>query len=539
MANQDINLTSYDPDAAKIQRQQRLADMLQQQSMEAIPINSYNGIQAPISPFSVLAKALQGYSARKNQEKADQGAQAYRDKDAQSAQALIAAMNKKTGGIASMPTTVDGTLPQLPGQAPPQPQPQPQGPQAQGPQPGMPPAQPPQPQGPQAQIQVGGQAPQGPSMQDQLAAILSAHGGPQTQMIQQAMLPQIMQRQNLDYQHKLGREDKAFDNSQPMSTAMGQQIAAQSAAAQRNAQFTNQLPQTANERAVNALGRDQLNKPQFVPYGAPGYMQGSKFTALPGAGGAGSSPFGLGDETSPSLNGQLGMSTNALNLLTGNTAAVAKGRPMDLASREVDEVIKRRGLDPSVVKPRVQAYSDAVKMNTLKSNTMDTLSRELSGTVENISPIADKLGGGDLRWTKEGVQFVGGLANDPNSQQYAFYLNQLRADLAGFNAVSGGKIGLHGQVMTDNADFAVAERVIKDGLSSGGARGLATAIEATRQKNVGIVEKQSVEAQRGIWQALGLGPQFDKIHGQPEPATGGGGGTTKFHYDKSGNRVPG
>jgi hypothetical protein len=151
-------------------------------------------------------------------------------------------------------------------------------------------------------------------------------------------------------------------------------------------------------------------------------------------------------------------------------------------------------------------------MNTLKSNTMDTLANEIKGTVQNLAPVADNLGGGRLRWANGVAQFVGGLANDPNAQQYALYLNQLRADLAGFNAVSGGKIGLHGQVQTDNADFAAAERVIKDGLDRGGAQGLAAAIESTRIKNVAVVEKQSDAAQRGVWTSLGLGPQYDKLH---------------------------
>lgn len=71
MANQDISLTNYDPDAAKIQRQQRLAQMLQEQSQQDIPIQSYNGIQAPISPFSLIAKALQAYQGKKLADQSD------------------------------------------------------------------------------------------------------------------------------------------------------------------------------------------------------------------------------------------------------------------------------------------------------------------------------------------------------------------------------------------------------------------------------------------------------------------------------------
>lgn len=71
MPNQNISLNNYDPDAAKIQRQQQLAEMLQQQASEPIPVNGYNGIQAPISPLSILAKALQAYQGKRLTEKAD------------------------------------------------------------------------------------------------------------------------------------------------------------------------------------------------------------------------------------------------------------------------------------------------------------------------------------------------------------------------------------------------------------------------------------------------------------------------------------
>jgi hypothetical protein len=286
--------------------------------------------------------------------------------------------------------------------------------------------------------------------------------------------------------------------------------------------FENQLPLTPAQRAANQLGYAQINKPQMIPYGTPGYLQGGKYVALPG-GGAGTSPFGNGDPKATSLQGQLGISTAGLNYLLGNTSQLGM-RDKQTASKEVDSLVARTGLDQSTLKAKAQAYSSAVNMNTLKSNTMDTLSNELKGTIANLAPVADNLGGGRLRWVKGAAQFAGGLENDPNAQQYAYYLSQLRADLAGFNAVSGGKIGMHGQVQTDNADFAIAEKVIKDGLDRGGANGLLQAVEATRQKNVAIVQHQSEEAQRGIWNALGLGKNYDAVHPNAAPAPDAGGG---------------
>lgn len=72
MPNQSIGLSNYDPETARIQRQQQLAQLLQEQSQQDIPINSSGGIQAPISPLSIIAKALQAYQGKRLSDKADQ-----------------------------------------------------------------------------------------------------------------------------------------------------------------------------------------------------------------------------------------------------------------------------------------------------------------------------------------------------------------------------------------------------------------------------------------------------------------------------------
>jgi hypothetical protein len=73
MAN--ISLTDYSSQAAEIARRQRLAEILQQQGMEPEKVFEYNGIQAPISPLSGLAKALQlgmgAYMEAKNAKKSE------------------------------------------------------------------------------------------------------------------------------------------------------------------------------------------------------------------------------------------------------------------------------------------------------------------------------------------------------------------------------------------------------------------------------------------------------------------------------------
>jgi hypothetical protein len=55
----------YNTRLAAIQRNEKLAQIMQQQAFQPIDIQSYNGIQAPISPLAGLAKVLQAYAGSK------------------------------------------------------------------------------------------------------------------------------------------------------------------------------------------------------------------------------------------------------------------------------------------------------------------------------------------------------------------------------------------------------------------------------------------------------------------------------------------
>lgn len=360
--------------------------------------------------------------------------------------------------------------------------------------------------------------------------------------------PQALQAQ---MQNENVRGNKIWENDLPESRAAREGRAGALQSQEKLAEHNNLLPMNAAQTAAdqrakdqNTLGYAQLNKPVQLSYGSTlvnpktGQPMGG---GLPGAAPGGSSPFGTGDAASTSINGQLGLSSMGYNYITGNTSQMGM-RDKAMAAKEVDGLIARTGLDASTVKPQVQAFQGAVNMNTLKANTMDTLAKEITGTVQNYGPVIDQLTGNrNLRLTNKGFELFGSATNDPTAQKAIFYLNQMRADMAGFNAASGGKIGVHGQTQTDNADFAKADDVIKAGLSSGGARALGEAVEATRQKNVAVAKQQVIEAQRGIWNALGIGQNFDKTHPQaaPAPAPNPGDGPKTFHYNAQGKRVPG
>jgi hypothetical protein len=66
---------AYDPyavDAQALQRRERMAMMMQQQALQPLEINSFQGFQAPISPLQSIAKVLQMYVGSRDMEKADE-----------------------------------------------------------------------------------------------------------------------------------------------------------------------------------------------------------------------------------------------------------------------------------------------------------------------------------------------------------------------------------------------------------------------------------------------------------------------------------
>jgi hypothetical protein len=65
----------YDEDYRSIARREQLAQILQQQALQPIEVGGYQGIQAPISPLSGIAKVLQGYFAGQQMNSADQARQ--------------------------------------------------------------------------------------------------------------------------------------------------------------------------------------------------------------------------------------------------------------------------------------------------------------------------------------------------------------------------------------------------------------------------------------------------------------------------------
>lgn len=239
LANQDISLTSFDPNYAAIQRQQRLAELLSQQANAPIEINSGGGAQAPINPLAALAKGFQGYAGSYLDKKAQDKAAAlqgdYRKQLADQLSHFYQQPGAAMPGIAPQQTAINATAPAIPGA------PAPDQRSVSATMPG----------------QTGGPVPT--STQDQMTQSLQmmGSGNPYMQNIAPQLYAAALNRGNMDYQHGVQRQDKMDDLKLPMSTAAQQQIDAQSAATQRNAQFTNQLPETQYQRDSLAVERNK------------------------------------------------------------------------------------------------------------------------------------------------------------------------------------------------------------------------------------------------------------------------------------------
>lgn len=96
-----VSLTDFGPQAKEIERRRRLAELLQEQAGQPIEILSGGGVQAPISPFSVLAKGLQAYNARKQGEGLDAEEKTIAENKARERANFLAELMKKEDVVGS------------------------------------------------------------------------------------------------------------------------------------------------------------------------------------------------------------------------------------------------------------------------------------------------------------------------------------------------------------------------------------------------------------------------------------------------------
>lgn len=324
------------------QRRQAYAQALMEQGQNP-GTAQYGGLRS--AGNSILGAFL----ARRSEDKQAELAKSMQDRDTATARALAAQLMQKTPAVPSMQTSVSGTLPQLPGQTAPQPQ------------------------GPQAPLNIEGRAPQPVlSPDEQLMALFSAQGGPQTQAIQRAMIPQIM-----------GRQEKIWENQQPLAVGRQQEIDAQGQQAQQNALFTNKLGPTAYQNATLAQQRAQLGETRR-------HNMSEEDVAR--------NPFGTGVASNET--GDKFLATLPANI-AGQVKAIASYRQSPPASRSKQSMALMAAVNqynPTYDQTQYGA-KNATRTAFAKGKQGDTV-RSLNVAVEHLeqlSELSKALGNGDLQ----------------------------------------------------------------------------------------------------------------------------------------------
>src|SRR3990167_5638048 len=111
---QNVQAGSYGADQMEIQRRQRLAQMLQQQSMEPIQAPQGGAFAAPISPLQVAAKMYGGYQAGQIGKQAEEKQKALAERMQSERQAALAKALSQAGG-SPQPAPELGGGPAMPG----------------------------------------------------------------------------------------------------------------------------------------------------------------------------------------------------------------------------------------------------------------------------------------------------------------------------------------------------------------------------------------------------------------------------------------
>ena len=226
------------------------------------------------------------------------------------------------------------------------------------------------------------------------------------------------------------------------------------------------------------------------------------------------------DPDSNSILSQTGLSMLAFKFLSTGTSALTR-----LTSGERQKVMKeaqdwanKQGIDVATFTSQYNAYNKTLENNIKRVNQVKVAEGELKGTLENLKSAGDDSTFGNMKWANIAKMFAGQEFNDPNVSRYAFHLQQLRSEMAMYNAAAAGKIGADGQVMTDDGDFKEAERIIKDGFAAKSIQGFDEALNASVGKMDAVLNNSVNTSRKQVWNLFGVGDNFKPQASEAEVA---------------------
>jgi hypothetical protein len=228
------------------------------------------------------------------------------------------------------------------------------------------------------------------------------------------------------------------------------------------------------------------------------------------------------DPQSTAILGQTGLSQNAFLAATGQTSSLPRDRnTRNAATREWQNYAVQHGIDTSTFVARYHAITKTLEANALRNNQAEVSQEELDSTLQNIKVAADEASFGRLRWGNIAKVFAGQEVNDAAVTKYKFHLEQLRSELAMYNAAIGGQIDANGNIREVNQnDLARADSIIRDGFAAGSIDGFAAALTASRDKMKVVLDNSVTSQNKRVWDLFGVGGNYKRggvTQTAPEP----------------------
>lgn len=234
-----------------------------------------------------------------------------------------------------------------------------------------------------------------------------------------------------------------------------------------------------------------------------------------GAGTSTTDDAGTGIPGATGITQATGLSLAAFNYLTQGTASMSR---MPAAQRnaimaEANAYLNKTGTDISTFQSQFKAYNSVLSANIERANNTKIFAGEITGTVDQfVNDIGDKFG--SLKAGNVAKLFAGQQVNDPTVQKYAFDLQTMQNDLAGYYAASrtGGS-----SATPDDSDKRAAAAVIQNGISGGSAEAFKQSIMDNESKVTNVVNGGVDSAQKQVWDLFGVGSQYAPKSAQVNP----------------------
>lgn len=343
------------------------------------------------------------------------------------------------------------------------------------------------------------------------------------------MAPQLIQAQ-MDIQAKTVRQATpaqkiagGYKATDPVTTDiygnLSSAVKPQAALDQENTEISAR-PLSKAEIQAHSDRMAALNKP--VPMGVNGMFDPRTGKVFGGTDLSPTPPSAL-DPSSNNLSAQTGLPDMAIKFMTGQTKGMRLGQAM---TQKLNDVVTqwgiKNGINTSTLQPQVSGAFDVIENNIKRNNQGKILENEITGSVQNLGPLADAIHSGRVSMANIAAVWAGKQVNDPTTLQYADQLGRLREELAGYNAVAGGHLMQNGTPAPTPDDYHHAEALITNGINSGGVQALAKSVAMSAEKNRTVLENAIEDSNDSYFKLFGAkyhrAGQEAGVGGVPDPS---------------------